>query len=91
MSIEGMLLDLPSILDETIVCAGREGHCRTRPVVRHPQSGLYYCSGDAWTLMKSSPEQWGYLSYAIEQRHKLPVIPIAWDAPVGEMGEPIED
>lgn len=75
--IERMLLELPSILDEQVTCAGKFGMCLNRPVVQHPQTHLYYCSGDAWTLMKSSPEQWGYLSYAIEERHKLPIIPIA--------------
>ena len=67
--IERMLLELPSILDEQVSCAGKQGFCINRPVVQHPQTGLYYCSGCAWTLMENVDGEWMRLGRAIEERH----------------------
>lgn len=65
--IQKALFDLPPYGDYG--CS--DSDCTIPAVVRHPETGRFYCAGHAWQLMKSHPAHMDDLSAMIRQRKSL--------------------
>jgi hypothetical protein len=65
--IQKTLFDLPPYGDYG--CSDPD--CTIPAVIRHPQSGKFYCAGHAWILMGEHPVEMEDLSTMIQQRKSM--------------------